>query len=85
MADASATSTAPAKSMSGKSRPPGQEHRHRRPLKRDFEGKTVRRFQRSADNIWRIWFTDGTAFAIQCEAGYLGLPFMELCDACIDD
>jgi hypothetical protein len=65
------------------------EHVHRRPRKKDFEGKTVKRFQRTADNIWRIWFTDDTAFAIQTEiagAGTgLGVPFMELCDICVKD
>lgn len=61
------------------------EHIHRRPRRKDFEGKTVRRFERSADNIWRIWFTDGTAFAIQCEVSGLGgfVPFMEICDDCV--
>jgi hypothetical protein len=59
-----------------------QEHVHRRPKKRDFEGKTITRFHRSADNIWRIWFTDGTAFGIQSEIFYPGLACMELCDVC---
>lgn len=57
------------------------EHVHRRPKKRDFEGKTVKRFQRTADNVWRIWFTDGTAFAIQSET-FHGLACMELCEVC---
>jgi hypothetical protein len=39
-------------------------HKHRRPTKRDFEGKTIKRFSRTADNIWRFWFTDGSSFAI---------------------
>jgi len=43
-------------------------HEHRRPEKKsDFEGKTILRFEADADNIWRFWFTDGTAFAVQCE------------------
>jgi len=58
------------------------EHQHRRPLKRDFEGKTIKRFQRSADNIWRFWFTDGTAVAIQSELFHPGITCMELCEVC---
>ena len=58
-------------------------HIHRRPRKRDFEGKTIGRFERSADNMWRIWFTDGTAFAIQSDSfGPYGLACMELCEVC---
>lgn len=60
------------------------EHVHRRPLKRDFEGKTVKRFVRSADNVWRLWFTDGTAFAIQSDL-FSGLACMEICDQCVRD
>lgn len=58
------------------------EHRHRRPMKRDFEGKTIKRFQRSADNVYRFWFTDGSAFAIQSEL-FHGLPLMEICEVCV--
>lgn len=58
------------------------KHQHRRPRKRDFEGKTVTRFVRTADNIWRFWFSDGTSFAIQSETHY-GAAIMELCDVCI--
>ena len=60
-----------------------ERHVHRRPKKADFEGKTIKRFKRDADNHWRIWFTDGTGFAIQSEL-FSGLPCMELCDVCID-
>lgn len=63
---------------------PSKEHVHRRPRKKDFEGKTILRFKKSADNVWRLWFTDGTAFAIQCEATG-GLPYMEVCEACISE
>lgn len=59
-------------------------HRHRRARKADFEGKTVKLFRPSADNIWRIWFTDGTSFAIQAEQ-IGGIPFMELCNVCVED
>ena len=58
-------------------------HVHRRPQKNDFENKTIIRFESNADNIWRIWFSDGTAFAIQAEvAGLAGVPYMELCEVC---
>ena len=59
------------------------EHEHRRPTKRDFEGKTIKRFVRTADNVWRFWFTDGTAFAIQSEIFHPGIACMEVCDVCI--
>ena len=58
------------------------DHIHRRPKKKDFEGKTIKRFQRSADNIWRFWFDDGTAFAIQSDL-FHGLACMEICDQCV--
>ena len=66
------------------SRPPTaiEEHQHRRPTKRDFEGKTVKRFIRTADNVYKFWFTDGTAFAIQSDLHH-GLAIMELCSVCI--
>ena len=57
-------------------------HQHRRPKRKDFEGKTVAKFRRDADNIWRIWFTDGSAFAIQAETTQ-GIGYMELCDVCV--
>ena len=59
------------------------EHSHRRPTKRDFEGKTIKRFVRSADNIWKFYFTDGTSLAIQSDnVGPYGLACMELCEVC---
>lgn len=58
------------------------EHEHRRPKKKDFEGKTVKRFVCSADNIWKFWFTDGTFFAVQSDLHH-GIAIMELCDVCI--
>lgn len=58
-----------------------EQHVHRRPTKKDFEGKTVKRFVRSADNVWKLYFTDGTAFAIQSDL-FHGLACMEVCDVC---
>ena len=57
------------------------EHVHRRPTKKDFEGKTVKRFVRSSDNVWKLYFTDGSAFAIQSDL-FHGLPCLEVCDVC---
>ena len=59
------------------------DHVHRRPTKKDFQGKTVKRFVCSADNVWRFWFTDGTAFAIQSEIFHPGIACMEVCDVCV--
>jgi hypothetical protein len=56
-------------------------HKHRRPKKIDFEGKTVKRFICTADNVWKFYFTDGSEFAIQSEL-HFGLPIMELCETC---
>lgn len=58
-------------------------HEHRNPEKSDFEGKTVARFEPDADNVWRFWFTDGTAFAIQSESTN-GIGYMELCNVCVE-
>lgn len=59
------------------------DHVHRRPTKRDFEGKTIKRFIRSADNVWKLYFTDGTSFAIQSDNfGPYGLACMEVCNVC---
>lgn len=57
-------------------------HEHRRPKRADFEGKTIKKFRRSGDNVWRFWFTDGTSFAIQSEL-FSGLACMEICEVCI--
>lgn len=60
------------------------QHQHRHPEKRDFEVKTIARFEPDADNIWRFWFTDGTSFAVQAEASD-GLPYMEICEECVGE
>lgn len=60
------------------------EHEHRDATKADFEGKTIARFEPDACNQWRIWFTDGSAFAVQCESAQ-GIPYMELCNVCVED
>lgn len=60
------------------------EHIHRRPTKKDFEGKTIKRFVRRGDNVWEFWFTDGSAFAIQSDTfGRSGFACMEICDVCV--
>ncbi len=60
-------------------------HEHREATKADFEGKTIARFEPDADNVWRFWFTDGSAFAIQCESSPEGIGYMELCDVCLGE
>jgi hypothetical protein len=59
-------------------------HEHRRPHPSDFEGKRITLFECDCDNTWRIWFDDGTAFAIQCDTASDGIAFMELCDECVE-
>lgn len=56
-------------------------HIHRRARPADFEGKTIRQFMPTADNIWQFEFTDGTKLAIQAEA-YDGIGVLELCEDC---
>jgi hypothetical protein len=61
------------------------DHQHRLPTSADFVGKTVARFDGDTSNIWRFWFTDGSAVAIQCETfGPYQIPGMELCDVCVE-
>jgi hypothetical protein len=56
---------------------------HRNPKPRDFVGKTIKRIDTRAVNVWRFFFTDGTAIAIEVEAVGLGLSGMVVCDACV--
>lgn len=56
-------------------------HVHRKPRKSDFEGKTVKRFIYTADNIFKFFFTDGTSLAIQSDLHY-GVAIMEICEQC---
>lgn len=57
------------------------EHRHRRPTASDFQGKTIIKFSKTADNIWKFWFSDGSKLAIQCDLHH-GLAVMVLCEEC---
>lgn len=60
----------------------------RNPRKRDFVGKTIKRIDTSACNIWRFLFTDGTAIAIEAEChstGYGYLPVMQVCEECAEE
>lgn len=64
-------------------KPAVQEHVHRRPKRKDFEGKTVSRFTLQADNIWKLEFTDGSRLAIQSDSfGQYGVACMALCEEC---
>jgi hypothetical protein len=56
----------------------------RKPVAKDFVGKTIKSFRKHADNHWRVTFTDGSAIAINAENAYLGmgmsLPILEVID-----
>jgi hypothetical protein len=57
----------------------------RDPVPADFVGKTIRIVDTSACNIWRFYFTDGTAIAVEAEVEntqYGGIPVMQVCDPC---
>lgn len=43
----------------------------------DFEGKTISRIEFEAVNLWRLWFTDGTSFAIDADSRN-GFAHMEI-------
>lgn len=53
---------------------------HRRPRQKDFVGKTIQAAYTNADNIIRLWFTDGTAIAIEAETFTLAV-----CDECVGE
>ena len=58
-------------------------HVHRRPKKKDFEGKKITKFILQADNIWQFQFEDGSRVAIQSDNfGTHGLACMALCEEC---
>lgn len=62
------------------------DHRHYQAHSEDLQGKTVERFECSAMNVWKLFFTDGTAVAIEAEiTGMYGLPGMTLCNTCWKD
>lgn len=52
---------------------------HRDATAEDFIGKTIVAVNVEAANIWRFWFSDGTAFAVETEG-----DGMIICDECID-
>jgi hypothetical protein len=57
----------------------------RNPEKRDFVGKTIARIDTRACNLWRFFFTDGTAIAIEADCQstqYGGVPVMQVCEEC---
>lgn len=57
---------------------------HRDPVPADFVGKTIERVDTQAVNIWRLWFTDGSAIAIERDALAPGVYGMVVCDACVE-
>ena len=57
----------------------------RDPRKSDFVGKTIKRVDTKSCNIWRFFFTDGTAIAIEADTMWTGagdLPVMQVCEEC---
>jgi hypothetical protein len=54
----------------------------RDPLPADFVGKTIQRIDTTACNVWRFYFTDGTAIAIEAEVEHDGIPVMQVCAEC---
>ncbi len=54
-------------------------------LPSDFVGKTIKRVDTSACNIWRFFFTDGSAIAIEADLFWTpagSLPQMQVCEEC---
>lgn len=56
---------------------------HRDPKRKDFVGKKIVRCDVSCVNIWRFWFDDGSAIAIEVEAVGSGIYGMVVCDECV--
>lgn len=56
---------------------------HRDVKRSDFEGKTVAKIDCRAINIFRFYFTDGTALAIEVDAVGLNVYGMVACDVCV--
>ena len=56
---------------------------HRDPKPQDFVGKTIARVDTKAVNIWRFYFTDGTAVAIEVDAVAPMVYGMVVCDVCV--
>lgn len=54
----------------------------RMPRKSDFVGKTIKRIDTRSCNIWRFFFTDGTAIAIEVEAVAPMVYGMLVCEEC---
>lgn len=58
----------------------------RKPKAADFVGKTIRRVNTRSCDIWRIYFTDGSAIAIEAEVEnteFGGIPVMQVCESCV--
>lgn len=50
---------------------------HRDVKRKDFEGKTIKRIDCRAVNIFRFYFTDGSSIAIEAEG-----DMMVACETC---
>lgn len=54
----------------------------RRPRRADFVGKTIDRIDTRACNVWRLFFADGSAIAIEVAAVAPGVYGMLVCEEC---
>ena len=52
------------------------------PRKKDFVGRTIKRVDSSACNIWRFEFEDGGSVALEVDALGHGLYGLVVCDEC---
>jgi hypothetical protein len=48
----------------------------------DFVGKLIVNIDTRACNVWRFFFSDGTAIAIEADVWGPGLPIMQVCEEC---
>lgn len=57
----------------------------RDPIRSDFLGKKIIDWDFGASNVWRFFFDDGTAIAIEADVfstQYGGIPVMQVCVEC---
>lgn len=57
----------------------------RDPVDSDFVGKTIEKIDTESANVWRFYFADGSAIAIEADVQwtpYGGIPVMQVCEEC---
>lgn len=57
----------------------------RDPHPADFVGKTIDHIDTGACNVWKFFFSDGSAIAIEADVWGPGLPIMQVCEKCARD